>query len=155
MRPRWREYAAEGVRTVLVCCTGGEAGDILNEAADTRRSPVPISARCGCRELDESVRIIGYDKLYLSATATSGMPDTDDNAHPDNFRQRTDLDEAVGRLVASSATERPQVIVTYRDGRGGGYAHPDHIRVHEISVLAFDRAGDPDGYPDAGDPGSR
>ncbi|MBV8950827.1 MAG: PIG-L family deacetylase, partial [Actinobacteria bacterium] len=29
------KYSAEGVRTVLVCCTGGEAGDILNPAADT------------------------------------------------------------------------------------------------------------------------
>ena len=26
---------AEGVHTVLVCCTGGEAGDILNPAMDT------------------------------------------------------------------------------------------------------------------------
>src|SRR5205814_2501 len=30
--------------------------------------------------------------------------------------------------------------------------HPDHIRVHEISVPAFDAAGDPDRYPEAGDP---
>jgi len=29
------KYAAEGVRTVLVCCTGGEAGDILNPVVDT------------------------------------------------------------------------------------------------------------------------
>src|SRR5690606_7643882 len=28
-------YADEGVRTSLVCCTGGEAGDILNPAVDT------------------------------------------------------------------------------------------------------------------------
>ena len=27
-------YHAEGVRTVLVCCTGGEEGDILNPAMD-------------------------------------------------------------------------------------------------------------------------
>ena len=27
-------YAAEGVRNVLVCCTGGEAGDILNPAVE-------------------------------------------------------------------------------------------------------------------------
>ena len=32
------------------------------------------------------------------------------------------------------------------------YAHPDHIRVHDISVLAFDRAGDPDWYPALGAP---
>ena len=28
-------YHAEGVHTVLVCCTGGEEGDILNPAMDT------------------------------------------------------------------------------------------------------------------------
>src|ERR1051326_7995142 len=28
-------YGAEGIRTVLVTCTGGEAGDILNPEADT------------------------------------------------------------------------------------------------------------------------
>jgi len=26
------KYAAQGVRTVLVSCTGGEAGDVLNKA---------------------------------------------------------------------------------------------------------------------------
>ena len=29
------KYTAEGIRCVLVCCTGGEAGDILNPKADT------------------------------------------------------------------------------------------------------------------------
>src|SRR3981189_1193182 len=29
------KYVDEGIRSVLVCCTGGEAGDILNPAADT------------------------------------------------------------------------------------------------------------------------
>ena len=28
------KYKAEGIRTVLVCCTGGEEGDILNPAMD-------------------------------------------------------------------------------------------------------------------------
>src|SRR4029078_12216992 len=28
-------YAGEGVRAALVCCTGGEEGEILNPAADT------------------------------------------------------------------------------------------------------------------------
>src|SRR5262249_50051115 len=32
------------------------------------------------------------------------------------------------------------------------YPHPDHVRVHEISLPAFDAAGDPDQYPDAGEP---
>ena len=32
--PTCARYAAEGVRTVLVCCTGGEEGDIHNPAMD-------------------------------------------------------------------------------------------------------------------------
>jgi len=144
------KYAAEGVRTVLVCCTGGEAGDILNPEADTPEVQADLGA-VRMRELDESVRIIGYSQLHLLGYRDSGMPDTDHNAHPDNFAN-ADLDEAVGRLVAIVRAERPQVIVTYGDGRGGGYEHPDHIRVHDISVLAFDRAGDPDWYPELGAP---
>jgi mycothiol S-conjugate amidase len=31
----------------------------------------------------------------------------------------------------------------------GGYPHPDHIRTHEISVAAFDAAGDPDQFADS------
>src|SRR5690606_30064965 len=33
-----------------------------------------------------------------------------------------------------------------------GYPHPDHLRVHDITVPAFERAGDPDAYPEAGEP---
>ena len=47
--------------------------------------------------------------------------------------------------------ERPHVIVTYPDDQQG-YPHPDHLRVHDISMPAFDAAGDPDQFPDAGPP---
>jgi mycothiol S-conjugate amidase len=43
------------------------------------------------------------------------------------------------------------VIITYPDDQSG-YPHPDHLRVHDISVPAFERAGDPDAHPDAGEP---
>jgi mycothiol S-conjugate amidase len=42
------------------------------------------------------------------------------------------------------------VLVGY--ARDRVYAHPDHVRVHEITVLAFERAGDPGWYPDLGEP---
>jgi mycothiol S-conjugate amidase len=78
------------------------------------------------------------------------MPGTDWNHRPDNFHNAA-LDEAVGKLVAIIRAERPQVVITYADGRAG-YAHPDHLRVHEISGPAFDAAGDPGQYPDLGEP---
>src|SRR4029079_3399272 len=72
------------------------------------------------------------------------------NEHPESFH-RADLDEAVGRLVGVIRRERPQVVVTYNDDQQG-YPHPDHLRVHDISVLAWERAGDPVWSPDAGEP---
>jgi len=142
-------YADEGVHTVLVTCTGGEAGEILNPAADTPEARADLAA-VRRAELEESVAAIGYASLHLLGYHDSGMPDTEVNARPDNFANAP-LEEAVGRLVAIIRAERPQVIITYGEDHTG-YPHPDHIRTHEISIPAFEAAGDPDRFPDAGEP---
>ena len=80
----------------------------------------------------------------------SGMKDSPANEDPASFHQ-ADFDEAVGRLVEVIRRTRPQVIITYNDDQQG-YPHPDHLKVHDISVPAFDRAGDPAWYPDLGQP---
>ena len=143
------KYKAEGVRTTLVTCTGGEEGDILNPAMDTPevRERLPQVRR---DELALATKIIGYDQVVILDYRDSGMPDSEANKNPKAFAN-ADLDEAVGRLVEVIRRERPQVIITYSDDQQG-YLHPDHIRVHDISGPAFDRAGDPGWYPDAGAP---
>jgi mycothiol S-conjugate amidase len=78
------------------------------------------------------------------------MPDSPENEDPGCFA-RADLDEAVGRLVAIIRRERPQVLLTYGDDQEG-YPHPDHLRVHDVSMLAVDAAADPDRFPEAGEP---
>ncbi len=143
------KYSAEGVHTVLVCCTGGEAGDILNPAVPDPGSPEKMH-ELRMAELRESVRVLGYSSLHLLGYHDSGMPDTETNKRPDNFANAP-MDEAVGKLVQIIREEKPQVIITYRDDRNF-YPHPDHIKVHDISVPAFDLAGDPEAYPDAGEP---
>lgn len=143
------KYKAEGVRTTLVCCTGGEAGDILNPAMDTPevRSRIDEVRR---DELALAAQLIGYDRVVMLGYRDSGMPDTPDNADPRCFA-RADFDEAVGRLVEVIRTERPQVIITYADDQEG-YPHPDHLQVHDISLPAFEAAGDPDAFPELGPP---
>ena len=143
------KYSAEGVRTVLVCCTGGEAGDILTPAVDTPEVRANLY-EVRMAELQASVDALGYASLHMLGYHDSGMPDTETNARPDNFANAP-LDEAVERFVRIIRAERPQVIITYRDEQNF-YPHPDHIRVHEISGPAFEAAGDPDAYPGAGDP---
>jgi mycothiol S-conjugate amidase len=142
-------YHDEGVRTVLVTCTGGEAGDILNPAMDLPevRADLPAVRR---RELERAAGIIGYDEIVWLGYRDSGMPDTPENADPAAFANAP-LDEAVGRLVAAIRRFQPQVIITYGDEQEH-YPHPDHLRVHDITLPAFDRAGDPDWYPEAGEP---
>jgi mycothiol S-conjugate amidase len=143
------KYAAEGIRGVLVCCTGGEEGDILNPAVDTPEVRENLFA-VRMAELQASVDAIGYDALHLLGYRDSGMLESEANTHPDNFANAP-LEEAVERLVRIIRAERPQVIVTYGDDRAF-YPHPDHVRVHEISGPAFDAAGDPGRFPDAGEP---
>ncbi|HUQ39697.1 MAG TPA: mycothiol conjugate amidase Mca [Acidimicrobiales bacterium] len=141
------KYHAEGVHTVLVCCTGGEAGDILNPAMDTDEVKSDLGA-VRRAELDKATAVIGYDEVVLLGYRDSGMPDSDHNKHPECFAN-AELDEAVGRLVAVIRRTKPQVIVTYHEDQRG-YPHPDHIRVHDVTLPAFDAAADPDKYPEAG-----
>jgi mycothiol S-conjugate amidase len=143
------KYAAAGVHTVLVSCTGGEAGEVLNKAMDSPQVLANLPA-LRAQELKVSVAEIGYAAVHLLGYHDSGMPGTDWNQRPDNFHNAL-LEGAVGKLVGIIRAERPQVIVTYADGRAG-YAHPDHQRVHDISGPAFDAAGDPNQYPELGKP---
>jgi mycothiol S-conjugate amidase len=157
--PTVARYFREGVRTVLVCCTGGEEGDLQNPALREPGQPFhnltpeeerALMAQIRPRELAESVAAIGFDALHWLGYRDSGMAGSEPNSHPECFHM-ADLDEATGRLVALIRAERPQVILTYNDDQAG-YPHPDHLRVHDTSVLAFERAGDSAWYPEAGEP---
>jgi mycothiol S-conjugate amidase len=141
------KYAAEGVHTVLVCCTGGEEGDILNPAMNTPEVKEDLGA-IRQEELRRATEIIGYREVVMLGYRDSGMPDSEANKDPRAFA-RADLDEAVGRLVAVLRRTRPQVVVTYGDDQQG-YPHPDHLRVHDITMPAVDAAADPAKYPESG-----
>ncbi len=140
-------YSELGVRCVLVCCTGGEAGDILHPAMDTPevRADLPGVRR---RELAEAAEILGYAEVVWLGYRDSGMVGSSDNADPGNFANAP-LDEAVGRLVAIIRRERPQVVITYPDIQDG-YVHPDHLRVTEVTLAAVRVAADPTQVPWAG-----
>jgi len=157
--PTVARYHAEGVRTVLVCCTGGEEGDLQNPSLREPGQPFhgltpeqekAMLAELRPSELAASAAAIGFDETIMLGYRDSGMAESPSNENPESFHQ-ADLNEAVGRLVEIIRHERPQVILTYGDDQSI-YPHPDHLRVHDISVPAFDRAGDPDWYPEAGTP---
>ncbi len=138
-------YSAEGVRTVLVVCTGGEVGEISDP---TLARPENL-AEVRRAELAEATRLLGVSRVIELGYRDSGMMGSPENAHPASFRQ-ADLQEATGRLVAIMRQERPQVIVTYDPT--GMYGHPDHVRANQVAAAAFAAAGQADRFPEAGPP---
>jgi mycothiol S-conjugate amidase len=149
-------YASEGVDVLVVTCTGGEAGDILNPAMDRPEivADLPAVRR---QELVTAINILAVRQVDLGFV-DSGLPQKPEGAPDDYVLPPLDPGcfamqplAVTGRaLVEIVRRERPHVVVTYDEN--GGYPHPDHIACHLVSVEAFDAAGDPERYPDAGEP---
>lgn len=142
-------YVSEGHDVMVVTCTGGEAGSILNPAMDR---PEVLANMTAIRraEMARAAEILGVQHRWLGFV-DSGLPEGEPPPPlPPGCFALVDPDQATAPLVALIREFRPHVLITYDET--GGYPHPDHIKCHEISVAAFDAAGDPDRYPGAGDP---
>jgi mycothiol conjugate amidase Mca len=139
-------YSDEGLRTVLVTATRGEEGEIV----DPEMNPEAVQPKLGDVRLEElrcSCRYLGVEELHILGYRDSGMAGTPANAHPACLAQ-ADVREATGRLVRLIRELQPHVLTCYDEK--GGYGHPDHIRVHQITVAAFHAAGDASQYPEIG-----
>lgn len=138
---------AEGDRTRVVTCTGGELGEIVGEGMDPDEvRPRLAAVRRG--ELSEALALLHAGEPRFLGYRDSGMVGTEGNADPRSFWQAP-FDEAVGRLVAQIREFRPTVLVTY--DAFGGYGHPDHIQNHRVSVVAVEAAGVELLHPEAGE----
>jgi len=138
-------YGRGSARTVLVVCTGGEAGEISDPALATPENLAEVRRR----ETEEATGILGLGRLVWLGYRDSGMAGTAENDDPRCFH-RADVEEAVGRLVRVVREERPQVVVSY--DVNGSYGHPDHVMAHRVAQAAFWAAGDPKRFPEAGAP---
>ena len=145
-------YAREGVDVLVVTCTGGERGDILNPAMDRPEIRRDLAA-VRREELVRAINVLGVRQVDLGFV-DSGWVDPDAGADqppldPGCFAMQP-MEVAGRALVEVVRRERPHVIITYDEK--GGYPHPDHIMCHKVSVEAFEASGDPGRYPDAGEP---
>ncbi|MFG1785816.1 mycothiol conjugate amidase Mca [Rhodococcus oryzae] len=142
-------YSAEGNEVLVVTLTGGERGDILNPAMDVPGVRDRIS-EVRKEEMAEAARILGVQQLWLGFV-DSGLPEGDPLPPlPEGCFALVPLEESTEALVKVIREFRPHVITTYDEN--GGYPHPDHIRCHEVSVAAFEAAGDPERFPGVGEP---
>ncbi len=154
-------YAAWGHDVHLLTCTLGEEGDVIpsdlahlgSERDDTLGATRREELRVAMAVLGVEHAVLGEDPAHgvASRYRDSGMARTASARHQDAF-VRADLDEAAALLVGHITALRPDVVVTY--DKTGGYAHPDHIQTHRVTVAALAAmsalARDAAAGPDAG-----
>lgn len=142
------KYADDGVGVMVVSCTGGERGDILNPKFKDLETAIDIPA-LRIEEMARAAEILGVAHAWLGFQDSGyheGDPDT--WTLPEGCFGALDPEVEIEALVRLVRAFRPHVMTTYDEN--GGYPHPDHIRCHEVSVAAYEAAADPARYPDAG-----
>lgn len=119
-------HAAAGARTAVVTATW---------APDSHRA----------EELAQALRILGAAEPRMLGYADHQVPDS----APGQPRLcDAPLDEAIGRVVAHIRAFRPDIVITHDPSGASG--HPDHIRTHQITLLAVHASGIQDLHPHAG-----
>ncbi len=138
-------YAQKGSNVYLICATRGEVGDVdpkllegFSSIAELREGEL----RCAAGHL-------GLKDVFFLDYRDSGMPGSPDNKHP-NAQVAHPVDEVAGKVVKYIRELKPDIVLTFDPI--GGYRHPDHIQIHNATVLAFEKAADPTFHPEAGSP---
>ena len=141
-------YRSRGAEVMVVSCTGGEEGRVLNELLPAAELAMAERDLPGLRriEMRRAASVMGIEHRWLGYV-DSGWP-ADGEPEPANSFASIPLEISAEPLVRIIREFRPQVLITYDEQ--GGYPHPDHIRTHEISIYARDAAADPARYPEAG-----
>ncbi|WP_212528465.1 mycothiol conjugate amidase Mca [Actinospica durhamensis] len=144
------KYVAEGVEVLVVTCTGGERGDVLNPRLKGDPEIEENIHEVRRAEMERARQILGVQQAWLGFV-DSGLPEGDPLPPlPEGCFALEKVETAAEPLVRLMREFRPHVVTTYDEN--GGYPHPDHIQCHRVSVEAFDAAGDPDRYPGTGAP---
>ncbi|XAS76197.1 mycothiol conjugate amidase Mca [Dermatophilaceae bacterium Sec6.4] len=141
-------YVAEGHDIMVVSCTGGERGDILNPRLKDDAEILRDLPQVRRREMAEAQAILGIQHTWLGFV-DSGLPEGDPLPElPAGCFALEPMDVTTEALVRVIRRFRPHVMTTYDEN--GGYPHPDHIMCHNVSLAAFRAAGDPEKFPHAG-----
>ncbi|GAB3865168.1 mycothiol conjugate amidase Mca [Nocardioides maradonensis] len=144
------KYVAEGVDVHVVTCTGGERGSILNPKMD-RPGILENIHEIRRQEMERARDILGVTQDWLGFV-DSGWPEPDEDGNkpplPEGCFGLVPVEEAARPLIRLVRSFQPHVMTTYDEN--GGYPHPDHIKCHEVSVYAFEKAADPAYEPELG-----
>jgi len=138
-------YAEQGVRTGLICATRGELGEIAE--ADPPLATPETLGQVREQEMLRAAVIAKIQQLWFLDYRDSGMRGTEGNSDPRAF-MNVDEGEALRKMVRIIREFKPTVMATFDPT--GGYGHPDHMRIQDLTTKAFHAANDAQQYPEAG-----
>ncbi len=130
--PLVARLVAEGALATLICATNGDVGDV--DARHLRDYPSIAALRLD--ELACATQTIGFTEVVTFGYRDSGMMGSADNQHANSLWQAP-LEEVTGRVVEVMRRVRPQVVITFNTF--GAYGHPDHIKINQATVAAFEQ----------------
>jgi LmbE family N-acetylglucosaminyl deacetylase len=133
-------YASLGVAVHYICATRGEAGYADPELLHRYNS----LAQLRTAELQCAARHLGLTGLHFLDYHDSGMENAPENQNPACLLHAP-LEEVVEKITFLIRQIQPQVVVTFDPT--GGFFHPDHIKMHRATTLAFHAAGKWDSFP--------
>ena len=122
-------YAGLGAEVMVVSATRGQAGQIRDAAAGSRRTIGAVreaELRLACERLGITrVRCLDHVDGTLADMGFGAL-----------------VDEVAGII----GEFRPDVVITF--GPDGGYGHPDHVTISAVTTAACQRAAGPGRRPD-------
>jgi LmbE family N-acetylglucosaminyl deacetylase len=123
------KYVAAGWKVMVISATRGQAGQIRDPQAATRRTLGQVRERefyAACEQLGvRHARVLDY---------------------MDGTLEDVDVHELTGVVVEIIRAFRPDVVITF--GSDGAYGHPDHIAIGAATTRAFEQAGSPRHFPE-------
>jgi N-acetyl-1-D-myo-inositol-2-amino-2-deoxy-alpha-D-glucopyranoside deacetylase len=129
------KYAHEGVDVYLVCATRGEVGEMEPQYLEGFKNPAErreYELRCAAKTL-------GLKEVIFLDYKDSGMTGSIHNQDPESL-EAAPLEEVADKVKLYIDQLHPEVVLTFDPI--GGYRHPDHIKIHNATVLAFQKCID-------------
>jgi LmbE family N-acetylglucosaminyl deacetylase len=125
------KYAAEGVKVHYLCATRGEAGTVDDSFLANGSSIAELRTA----ELNRAAVELGLAEVTFLGYRDSGMEGWADNQHPESL-YAAPLDEVAGRIAVQIRCLQPDIIISH--DQYGWYGHPDHIKVYQATLLAYE-----------------
>lgn len=151
------DLVARGVRVTLLTASRGERGEIVTGALPANTDADALT-RAREAELAGAVATLGFTAQYWLGHGPARAPGLTPRRYRDSGMEwirpglagpagDADADalsvaplaEVVDDVAALIAAERPSLVISYDSG--GGYGHPDHVRIRDAALAASVAAG--------------